>query len=153
MINLRGHHLPIRTDGAPIVRGRVLLVGDAAGLVDPMSGEGIMAAFLSSSIASRAIMRFLQGREPDLLSYEAEVEREIMPDIRAACVLRDAFHYHPRLCYFAMKRSGLFRRLLCELMAGKRSYVDFLRWLGPARLGLEAWAALGRRSRRAAVSA
>jgi geranylgeranyl reductase family protein len=152
MINLRGHHLPTRTDGAPIVRGRVLLVGDAAGLVDPMSGEGIMAAFLSSRLAAESIDAYIDGRQPDLLRYEEEVEREVMADIRAACTLRDAFHFHPGLCYFAMQRSRIFRRMLCELMAGKRSYVDFLRWLGPARLALEAWAALGRRSRRAATT-
>jgi geranylgeranyl reductase family protein len=153
MINLRGHHLPTRTDGAPIVRDRVLLVGDAAGLVDPMSGEGIMAAFLSSRLAAESIERYLDGRAPDLLAYEEAVDREIMADIRAACTLRDAFHHNPGLCYFAMKRSGIFRRMLCELMAGKRSYVDFLRWLGPARLGLEAWAAWGRKARRSFATA
>jgi geranylgeranyl reductase family protein len=144
MVNLRGHHLPTRTDGAPIVRDSVLLVGDAAGLVDPMSGEGIMAAFLSSRLAAESVGAFLDGRVPDLLGYEAAVDREIMADIRAANLLRDVFHYNPGLCYFMMRRSGLFRRMLCELMAGKRSYVEFLRGLGPASLGLRLWAARAR---------
>lgn len=33
---LRGHRLPIRTAGAPLTRGRVILTGDAAGLIDPL---------------------------------------------------------------------------------------------------------------------
>jgi flavin-dependent dehydrogenase len=135
------------------VQKRVLLVGDAAGLVDPMSGEGIMAAFLSANIAGRSIIRYLQGREPDLLSYEAEVETEIMADIRAAGVLRDAFHKNPGFCFFMMKRNQMFRRMLCELMAGKRSYVEFLRWLGPAAIPVRVWAAWGRHDRRALATA
>jgi geranylgeranyl reductase family protein len=153
MVNLRGHHLPTRTDGAPIVRDRVLLVGDAAGLVDPMSGEGIMAAFVSSRLAAESIERYLNGSEPDLLRYEEEVDRELMRDIRAACVLRDAFHHNPGLCYFMMKRSGLFRRMLCELMAGKSSYVDFMRTIGPASLAVRVWAAWGRHNRRSLAGA
>jgi geranylgeranyl reductase family protein len=153
MVNLRGHRLPTRTNGAPIVQDRVLLVGDAAGLIDPMSGEGIMAAFLSGRLASETIGRFIDGKEPDLLRYEAEVETELMADIRAASVLRDAFHFTPGICYFMMRRNRLFRRMLCELMAGKQSYTEFLRWLGPAAIGLRIWAARGRAIRRAAATA
>jgi hypothetical protein len=36
--DLRGHRLPMRRLGARAARGRALLVGDAAGLVDPLSG-------------------------------------------------------------------------------------------------------------------
>ncbi|MGD9894614.1 MAG: geranylgeranyl reductase family protein, partial [Dehalococcoidia bacterium] len=48
---LRGHHLPVRRRGSRIVSGRVALVGDAAGLVDPLSGEGIYAAIASGRAA------------------------------------------------------------------------------------------------------
>ena len=37
-------------------RGRVLLVGDAAGLVDPLSGDGIYEAFVSAELAAEAIL-------------------------------------------------------------------------------------------------
>jgi geranylgeranyl reductase family protein len=39
--DVRGHRLPMRRLGAPAARGRALLVGDAAGLVDPLSGDGM----------------------------------------------------------------------------------------------------------------
>jgi len=148
VVNLKGHHLPTRTPGAPIVQGRVLLAGDAAGLVDPMSGEGIYAAFVSGRLAAEAIGRFLEGKEPDLLAYEAAVDRDIMADIEAAGILRDAYHHSPALCYFMMRHNALFRRMLCELMAGKRTYVEFLRFLGPAAVGLRLWAARARAVRR-----
>src|SRR5690606_19219769 len=145
--NMRGHHLPTRDEGAPIVRGRTLLVGDAAGLVDPMSGEGIYSAFVSGHLAAARVLRFLDGKDPDLFSYEAAVEREIMADIRAAKVLRDAYHYTPWPSVFMLRRSELMRRMLCQLITGERTYQGFLRQLGPLQYVLRFWASRGRKAR------
>ena len=147
MANVRGHRLPTRDEDRPIVGGRTLLVGDAAGLVDPMSGEGIYAAFVSGELAAARLLRFLDGKEPGLGSYEAAVERELMPDIRYAKLLRDAYHYTPAPCYFMLRRSELLRRWLCQLITGERTYAGFLRQLGPLQTVLRAWASMGRRAR------
>lgn len=51
---LAGHRLPL-SSGRPLLgSGRVLLAGDAAGLVDPLTGEGIHTALLSGMLAGRA---------------------------------------------------------------------------------------------------
>jgi geranylgeranyl reductase family protein len=147
MINIRGHHLPTRDEGAPIVRGRGLLVGDAAGLVDPMSGEGIFSAFVSGHLAAARLLRFLDGMDADLFPYEAAVERELMSDIRVAKLLRDAFHYTPWPCYFMLRHSERFRLMLCQLITGEHTYASFLRQLGPLAHVLRFWAAQGRRAR------
>jgi geranylgeranyl reductase family protein len=152
MLNIRGHHLPTRDEGAPIVRGRALLVGDAAGLVDPMSGEGIFSAFVSGHLAAARLLRFLDGMDVDLFPYEAAIEREIMGDIRAAKVLRDAFHYTPGLSYFMLRRSERFRTMLCQLITGEHTYARFLRQLGPLSQVLRFWAARGRAARVRAAS-
>jgi len=131
MLNIRGHHLPTRDEGAPIVRGRVLLVGDAAGLVDPMSGEGLHSAFVSGHLAAARLLRFLDGADADLLPYEAAIEREMMPDIRAAKLLRDVYYYLPRPCYFMLRRSESFRSILCRLMRGETTYAGLVRRLRP----------------------
>lgn len=153
IVNIKGHHLPTRTPGAPIVRDRVLLVGDAAGLVDPMSGEGLFSAFVSARLAAEAIGGYFEGKEPDLLSYEAAIDRDVMTDMHAASLLRDAYHYSPTLCYFMMRRSDLFRRMLCELLVGKKTYINFLKDLGPAAIALRFWAGRGRAARKAALTA
>jgi geranylgeranyl reductase family protein len=153
MLNLQGHHLPTRDEGAPIVRGRALLVGDAAGLVDPMSGEGIFSAFVSGHLAAARLLRFLDGMDADLFPYEAAIEREIMADIRYAKLLRDAFHYTPWPCYFMLRRSEKLRIMLCQLITGERTYAGFLRQLGPLVHVLRFWAARGRRARARAVKA
>jgi geranylgeranyl reductase family protein len=49
-------------------RNNILLIGDAAGLVDPITGEGIYFAFLSASYASEVIIGFLRS-ENDLSAY------------------------------------------------------------------------------------
>ena len=127
MVNLRGHHLPTRTEGTLITAGRVVLVGDAAGLVDPMSGEGIYAAFVSGRLAATAIRRFLDNKDPDLYPYEAAVERELMGEIRAAGMLRDATTSR-RACWWALQRSEA-RRAMCQLITGEDRRL--LKQLGP----------------------
>ena len=62
LTNLRGHHLPMQRPGVPVVAGGAALVGDAAGLVDPLSGEGIYAAITSGIAVAPAIEDYLAGR-------------------------------------------------------------------------------------------
>jgi geranylgeranyl reductase family protein len=54
--DVRGHRLPMRRLGAAPAKGRILLVGDAAGLVDPLSGDGIYEAWVSARLAADAIL-------------------------------------------------------------------------------------------------
>ncbi|MGY1618653.1 NAD(P)/FAD-dependent oxidoreductase [Geodermatophilus sp. SYSU D00691] len=51
---LRAHRLPLSTGRPRQPDGRVLLVGDAAGLVNPLTGEGIFYAVLSGALAGQA---------------------------------------------------------------------------------------------------
>ena len=145
--NFRGHHLPTRLSNRPIASGNAILVGDAAGLVDPMSGEGIYSAFISGRLAADAVAKHLADGSGVGLAYEAAVERELMPDIRAATLLRDAYHYLPMPCYFAMRHSNFLRRSLCRLMLGEITYAGFLGRAGPLRPLVALTAAAGRRAR------
>ncbi len=51
---LRAHRLPLSTGRPRQPDGRVLLAGDAASLVNPMTGEGIFYAVLSGALAGSA---------------------------------------------------------------------------------------------------
>ncbi|MHA3701268.1 NAD(P)/FAD-dependent oxidoreductase [Jatrophihabitans sp. YIM 134969] len=51
---IRGHRLPLSTGRPRQPDGRVLLAGDAAGLVNPISGEGIFYAAVSGALAGEA---------------------------------------------------------------------------------------------------
>ena len=54
--SLRGHPIPIYTRRERVASARTLLVGDAAGVVDPLSGEGIRFAIKSGRLAAESIL-------------------------------------------------------------------------------------------------
>ena len=76
---LRGHHLPIRRRASPLMDGNLLLVGDAGGLLDPLTGEGIYAAIWSGRAAARHLAAYVSGEVTDLEGYRLEVERGVGP--------------------------------------------------------------------------
>jgi geranylgeranyl reductase family protein len=150
---LRGHHLPVRVPGAAIARGPVALVGDAAGLVDPLSGEGIYTAFLSGRLAAEAVLAFLAGETEDLSSYQRAVDRRLQPELTAARKLQELFHFAPPPYVALVRHSDRFWRFLCQLMRGERTYVDFLRVIGPLRLAMDFFVAWAQRRRLARLAA
>jgi len=149
---LRGQYLPLRQPGAPIVRGPALLAGDAAGFVDPLSGEGIQAAFLSGRLAAESIARYLAGEAADLSDYESAVEREVMAEVAVSRKLQAVFHRFPGPSVAVMRRSDRFWRTLCALVRGDTTYADLHRRLGPLRYVLDGAARLAGGSGRASVS-
>jgi geranylgeranyl reductase family protein len=66
---VRGYRLPLLRPTTRLARGRVALIGDAAGLVDPLSGDGIYEAFLSAKLVAGATMDVLGGRTDTLEPY------------------------------------------------------------------------------------
>jgi flavin-dependent dehydrogenase len=62
----RGHHLPLSGWGwkAEQADGPVLYVGDAAGLVNPVTGEGIYYAVATGALAGRGAMTAVADGEP-----------------------------------------------------------------------------------------
>lgn len=70
----RGYRLPIRDPRSPVASTRALVVGDAAGLVDPMSGDGMYEAFLSSRLACESVGDFLDGRATTLEPYKRALD-------------------------------------------------------------------------------
>jgi len=62
-----GHPLPYYTHREPISTARALLVGDAAGLVDPLTGEGIRLAIKSGRLAAQAILAGSPEQYPKMI--------------------------------------------------------------------------------------
>jgi flavin-dependent dehydrogenase len=73
----RGHHLPLSGWRWGQPDGPVLLAGDAAGLVNPMTGEGIYYAVATGLAAGRAAARAVRAGTPGSAAaeYRAEVGR------------------------------------------------------------------------------
>jgi geranylgeranyl reductase family protein len=98
--DLRGHRLPMRRLGASTpARDRVLLVGDAAGLVDPLSGDGMYEAFASSRLASESIVNLLEGKATSLEPYNARVTNALALNAAASWGAKIALDRYPWLTF------------------------------------------------------
>ena len=131
---IRSHWLPVRRKGMAIQSGRCLLLGDAAGLVDPVTGEGIHNAVRSARIAAPVIEHYLRGGSANLKEYEVAVDRQIMPELRAARALARAFAWFPGLVFDAVESSDRLWNACCRLLRGEDTYITLKRRLGPAQV-------------------
>jgi geranylgeranyl reductase family protein len=136
----RGYRLPLRRDGAPVVFGPAMLAGDAAALVDPLSGEGIWAAFVSGRLAAREAGRYLAGQAGDLSAYQSALDAEVGEEIVASRRLMALHQRIPRLSVMMLRYNRLFWRYMTEIIRGEITYPDLPRKLGPLRHPMNAWA-------------
>jgi flavin-dependent dehydrogenase len=107
---------PLGSRVTPIVHGRTLLIGDAAGAVDPVSGEGISLALISAGVAAEAIQRAIESDDPgELEAYAADRRARMAPAARFARLLLRVSR-HPWLADRAVrglaKNPELFSRML-----------------------------------------
>jgi geranylgeranyl reductase family protein len=108
-------------------RGRVLLAGDAAGLVDPITGEGIAWAMKSGQFAGQAVVEALSKGGPDL-AMAAYMQRLsfIHREMEAARRIRALIYSRPVRAFFprAVERNPSMSRTYLRLLAGELDYAD-----------------------------
>ena len=97
--SLRGYRLPMRRPGDAAFSGRVLLVGDAAGLVDPLSGDGIYEALVSARLASETAVEVLGGKAAAIDVYGARLDAALGRTLAASWKAKLAIERFPRLVY------------------------------------------------------
>jgi geranylgeranyl reductase family protein len=131
----RGYRLPMRRPGGRLARGTTALIGDAAGLLDPFSGDGLYEAFLSAQLVTGAALEVLSGRAEGLEPYAEAVERRITPLTTAGWGAKRAFDRFPRTT-FALARLPLTFNVVEKLLRGDLSHPGAARGLenGPIRL-------------------
>lgn len=75
---VRSAPLPMAASRHPVLHRGVMLVGDAAGLVNPFNGEGIDYALEAGELAGSAGLRLLEtGDRTALSAYRWELERRL----------------------------------------------------------------------------
>jgi geranylgeranyl reductase family protein len=82
----KGHLLPIGGFGRRITKSSVLLVGDAAGAVDSVSGEGIGFAVVSGKLAGKAIAENRDAPNRAIKAYRHQFKKTIMSQLRPMLV-------------------------------------------------------------------
>jgi geranylgeranyl reductase family protein len=124
------HLIPTCTKGSPVWQGRALLLGDAAGLADPLTGEGIYNAISSAQLAAPVIEDSLGSGKIRLEHYQKAVDERIMPELKTARVLSRFFVRFPHLAFEMLKRREGVWAAGCGLISGELKYTDIKRNVG-----------------------
>ena len=123
-----GYLIPLAPRREPLGRGRILLVGDAAGLADPITAEGISYAVHSGQLAAAAIAGGQSDAAQVAKHYQSLLEKNILRDLRAGRFLANVLYNYPRLRKLAFRWQG--QRLtdfVAAVVMGERGYADALR--------------------------
>jgi geranylgeranyl reductase family protein len=115
------HMLPTRTPDLPLVRGRALVLGDAAGLLEPFTGEGIYYALRSAHLAAAALFE-ASTHDTSPTPYAAAVDAEIMPELTAARALQQLFDAYPWVLHTLVRSRQRYWRTLARILRGERGF-------------------------------
>lgn len=130
VISVKGHPLPSGNMENIISSGSVLLAGDAAGLVDPLTGEGLYYAISSGRIAAECSFEYLNGNRHDLSGYPQAVNKELIPELTAAKSLLYYFNAYPSWVHNYIKEGKNGWNNFCQVLTGDLSYCSL-----PDKLG------------------
>ncbi|MFR9725605.1 geranylgeranyl reductase family protein [Streptomyces sp. MS19] len=102
-----GHLTRCRTDDSPLSRGRVLVCGDAAGLLEPWTREGISFALRSGRLAGQWAVRIAEAGDAvdarrQALNYTFAVKSGLGVEMGVGRRLLDVFSRRPRLLHTAL---------------------------------------------------
>jgi len=118
------HLIPTCTKGKLTWRDKALLLGDAAGLADPLTGEGIYNAIRSAQFAAPVIEGLLAGGKAELEDYQRIIESKILSELRIARRLWRLFVRFPHLAFRMLSQNEEVWKALSDLMLGDTNYAD-----------------------------
>jgi geranylgeranyl reductase family protein len=108
-----------------------LAVGDAGGMTDPITGEGLYYAMRSGDLASRVLLDDAHALFDKATAYRGMLAREFALDLEFAAMLakrvflgRFMFASVPARMVQFIRRSPRFRHLMQDLFAGTQPYLS-----------------------------
>jgi flavin-dependent dehydrogenase len=123
-VDKHGFFIPLGPRPEGLVRGRVLLAGDAAALADPVTGEGISAAIESGTSAGRAILAGSDDPAAVAGRYDRALAA-IRREVRIGRVLARLTYDLPRLRRWAFRLHGqALTEAMTSVLMGDRTYAS-----------------------------
>lgn len=127
-----GHLTRCRTPDSALARGRVLVAGDAAGLLEPWTREGISFALRSGRIAGRAAARLAKAPGgPDVhrigAAYAEEIRTGLGVEMAAGAECLRAFTRYPWIVHKAFSQTSTGWRQFARVTGGETTIAKILR--------------------------
>lgn len=143
-----GHLTRCRTDDSPLSRGRVLVAGDAAGLLEPWTREGISFALRSGRLAGEWAVRVAEAADAvaarhQALNYAFAIKAGLGVEMSAGRRLLSAFERRPGVFHGAITSLPPAWNAFARVVRGGSSFAELLQRHTVARRAL---AAMERRS-------
>ena len=123
---IKGHPVPLNNRFEAPGAGNILLVGDAARLVEPLTGEGIYFAVLSGTLAAQAILT-TQGDQAQ--TYNGLVKRRLSGLFAQARLARTLFFNRWINAYAMRKMRGNAKwcKYFLGLLSGEMDYCEYFK--------------------------
>lgn len=127
VLKVQGHPIRYRrSTREPVANCRALLLGDAAGLADEFTAEGIAYAVQSANLAAEAVLK----SDNPASAYTQSVDRQIQPELAAARTISRLYYWcvttWPWLALKASKHVNYLWRAFFRVMRGDSTYADEL---------------------------
>lgn len=114
---------------APDIVGRnTILAGDAAGLVDPLVGEGIYYAIMSGHLAGETIYKAL-NKASELSDYRDKIDKELISEFRLAWKAANIIYHLPRFWFGVIKTNKKIVEFYYKVLRGDETYSSFVKKL------------------------
>ncbi|MHB1375959.1 MAG: geranylgeranyl reductase family protein [Candidatus Humimicrobiaceae bacterium] len=121
---LSAHFIPVRSNKSFLCDYRVLSVGDAAGLGDAFTGEGIHNALLSSIIASDSISNAFSDLNFNFSDYREKINNDIYTNIKNSMLISKIFFSSPYFYYKLIKSNDNLFNSCAKILRGEKKYSD-----------------------------
>ncbi len=131
-IELKGHPLPHSySRDLKINTNRLLLTGDAASLVEPLSGEGIYYALKSAVIAAKHIEKKNNENSYSFDEYSREINFDIRNELYYAGRFANIFYKFPKFTFDYGVANSLVNQKFQDLLLRKITYKEMYEILKP----------------------
>ncbi|MBD0740478.1 geranylgeranyl reductase family protein [Streptomyces sp. CBMA29] len=138
-----GHLTRCRADDSPLSRGRVLVCGDAAGLLEPWTREGISYALRSGRLAGEWAVRIAESHDAvdarrQALNYTFAVKAGLGVEMGVGRRMLTLFERRPGMLHAVLTTFPPAWRAFAGITRGKSSLAELVRTHPLARRALEA---------------
>jgi geranylgeranyl reductase family protein len=133
IVSLKSWPIPVRRGKGDLHHSRILVAGDAAGLTDPLTGEGIYYAVQSGKFAAQSCLEFLSGSAASLEKYSERINGELMPELKEAVRISHLFNAFSAKIHTFVNSSDRAWNAFGKILLGDRKYIDVKKGFGRYR--------------------